>query len=115
MTGRQPDEKVERLLFVEENVIGAENKRQLAGFVLPVVNSAPFENFFNNAKTPILGRLQRLATLQGKVRRSNFIEVQRQEISEKMDRLAFNVAASAKLFEGLDARATTMWKRPPRC
>ena len=105
--GAPPDEKVERLLFVEENVIGAENKRLLAAFVLPVVNSAPFENFFNNAKTPILGRLQRLATLQGKVRRSNFIEVQRQEITEKMDRLAFNVAASAKLFEGLDARATS--------
>src|SRR3984957_4417322 len=33
--GAQPDEKVERLLFVEENVIGTENKRQLAGFVLP--------------------------------------------------------------------------------
>ncbi len=103
--GAQPDEKVERLLFVEENVIGAENKRLLAAFVLPVVNSAPFENFFNNAKTPILGRLQRLAALQGKVRRSNFIEVQRQEITDKIDRLAFNAAAAARLFEGLDARS----------
>jgi hypothetical protein len=103
--GAQPDEKVERLLFVEENVIGAENKRQLAGFVVPVVNSAPFENFFNNAKTPILARLQRLAFLQGKVRRSNFIEVQRQEIADKMDRLAFQAASSAKLFESLDARS----------
>jgi hypothetical protein len=115
--GVTPDEKVERLLFVEENVIGAENKRLLAAFVLPVVNSAPFENFFNNAKTPILGRLQRLVVLQGKVRRSNFIEVQRQEITDKIDRLAFNAAASAKLFEGLDARtpnhvekATTLLK-----
>jgi hypothetical protein len=104
--GVTPDEKVERLLFVEENVIGAENKRLLAAFVLPVVNSAPFENFFNNAKSPILGRLQRLVVLQGKVRRSNFIEVQRQEITDKIDRLAFNAAASAKLFEGLDARTT---------
>ena len=84
--GAPPDEKVERLLFVEENVIGAENKRQLAGFVMPVVNSAPFENFFSNPKTPILGRLQRLTFLQGKVRRSNFIEEQRQEIAAKMDR-----------------------------
>jgi hypothetical protein len=89
----------------------------LAAFVLPVVNSAPFENFFNNAKTPILCRLQRLVVLQGKVRRSNFIEVHRQEITDKMDRLAFNAAASAKLFEGLDARtpnhvekATTLLK-----
>ena len=105
--GAAPDEKVERLLFVEENVIGSENKRQLAGFVLPVVNSAPFENFFANAKAPILGRLQRLAFLQGKVRRSNFIEEQRQEIAAKMDKIALAAAANAKLFESIEGRATS--------
>jgi hypothetical protein len=103
--GAQPDEKVERLLFVEENVIGAENKRQLASFVLPVVNSAAFENFFNNAKSPIMGRLQRIAFLQNKVRRSNFIEEHRQEIAGKMDRIAFNAASAAKLFESIEARS----------
>ena len=104
--GVQPDEKVERLLFVEENVIGAENKRQLASFVLPVVNTASFENFFNNGKTPILGRLQRLAFLQTKVRRSNFIVENRQEIAARMDRIALNAANAAKLFEGVAARNT---------
>jgi hypothetical protein len=103
--GAPADEKVERLLFVEENVIGTENKRQLAGFVLPVVNSAPFENFFANAKTPVLGRLQRLAFLQNKVRRSNFVEEQRQEIAAKMDRLALNAANAAKLFESIEAKS----------
>jgi hypothetical protein len=104
--GAQPDEKVERLLFVEENVIGAENKRQLASFVLPVVNSAPFENFFNNAKSPIIGRLQRLAFLQNKVERSNFIEENRQEIAGKIDRIALNAANAAKLFESIEARSS---------
>ena len=58
-----------------------------------------------------------MAFLQGKVRRSNFIDVQRQEICDKMDRLAMQAATSAKLFEGLDARtpnhvekATTLLK-----
>jgi len=105
--GALPDEKVERLLFVEENVIGSENKRQLAGFILPVVNSAPFENFFANTKAPIVGRLQRLAFLQGKVRRSNFIEEQRQEIAAKMDRIALAAATSAKLFESIEGRANS--------
>ena len=103
--GAQPDEKIERLLFVEENVIGAENKRQLAGFVLPVVNSAPFENHFSNPKLPVMQRLQRLAFLQGKVRRSNFIEEQRLEISDKMDRIAVGAAGAAKLFESIEARS----------
>ena len=102
--GAPADEKAERLLFVEENVIGAENKRQLASFVLPVVNSAPFENFFTNPKTPIVSRLQRLAFLQTKVRRSNFIDEHRQEIAAKMDRIAVQAANAAKLFENIDGR-----------
>src|ERR1019366_7008747 len=53
-----PDEKIERLLFVEENIVGIENKRQLAGFITPVLNSAAFENFFQNPKMPVLQRLQ---------------------------------------------------------
>lgn len=104
LTDCAPDEKLERLLFVEENIIGVENKRQLAGFVLPVMSTAAFENFFQNPKTPVLQRLQRLAQLQNRVRRAAFVDVQRDEIAQKMDRLAWDVAARGKLFEGLDAK-----------
>ena len=41
-----PDEKLERLLFVEDNIIGAENKRRLAAFVVPIVAAASFESSF---------------------------------------------------------------------
>lgn len=99
-----PDEKMERLLFVEENIIGIENKRQLAGFVTPVLNSAAFENFFQNPKVPLLQRLQRLTQLQSRVRRASFVDAQRQEIADKMDRLACEMAARAKLFESLEAK-----------
>jgi hypothetical protein len=54
-----------------------------------------------------VGRLQRLYFLQGKVRRSNFIEEHRQEIAAKIDKIAFAAAANAKLFEGIEARATS--------
>jgi hypothetical protein len=99
-----PDEKIERLLFVEENIIGIENKRRLANFILPVMNSAAFENFFQNSKVPALSQLQRLAQLQGRVRRASFVDVQRDEIAQKLDRLAWDVAARNRLFEGLEAK-----------
>jgi hypothetical protein len=112
-----PDEKIERLLFVEENIIGIENKRQLASFILPVMNSAAFENFFHDPKVAVLQRLQRLAQLQARVRRASFVDVQQEEIAGRMDRLACDVAARAKLFENLAAknpnhvaRATTLLK-----
>jgi hypothetical protein len=99
------EEKIERILFVEENIIGAENKRQLCTFVTPVLNSAAFENYFQNPKLPLLQRLQRLAQLQARVRRSGFIDVQKDEIAAKMDALACSVEVRGKLFDSLEGRS----------
>ena len=99
-----PDEKIERILFVEDNIIGSENKRQLASYVMPVLNSATFENFFQNPKTPLLQRLQRLAQLQTRVRRSGFVDVTREEICHKMDVLAVAMEARGKLFDSIETR-----------
>jgi hypothetical protein len=101
------EEKIDRILFVEDNIIGAENKRQLSTYILPVLNSATFENHFQNPKTPLLQRLQRLAQLQARVRRSGFIEVTRDEITAKMDAIAVQMEARGKLFESIEARNTS--------
>src|SRR5207253_6417649 len=101
------DEKIERILFVEDNIIGAENKRQLSTYIMPILNSAAFENHFNNPKIPLLQRLQRLAQLQARVRRSGFIEVTRDEIAVKMDAMAVTMEARAKLLDSIEARPIT--------
>ena len=107
ITEAGPDEKIERLLFVEDNIIGAENKRQLSNYILPVLNSAAFENIFQNAKTPLVHRLQRLAQLQARVRRSGFIDVTREEIAARIDLMAVQMEARGKLLEGIQARSTS--------
>jgi len=101
-----PDEKIERILFVEDNIIGTENKRQLASYVTPVLNSATFESHFQNPKVPLVQRLQRLAQLQVRVRRSGFIDVTREEVAHRMDALAIKMEARGKLFESIEARTT---------
>ena len=101
-----PDEKVERILFVEDNIIGAENKRQLSSYVMPILTSAAFDNFFQSPKVPLLQRLQRLAQLQLRVRRSGFIDVTRDEICARMDGLAVQVEARGRLFDSIEARNT---------
>ena len=100
------EEKVERIMFVEDNIIDTENKRQLSTYIMPVLNSAAFENHFQNPKLPLVQRLQRLAQLQARVRRSGFIEVTRQEIAVKMAALAVHMEARGKLFESIEARST---------
>jgi hypothetical protein len=102
-----PDEKIDRLLFVEDNIIGAENKRQLSAYVMPILNSAAFESCLQNPKLPLLQRLQRLAQLQARVRRSGFIEVTRDEIAHRMDVLAVQMEARGKLFDSIEARTAS--------
>jgi hypothetical protein len=98
------DAKIERLLLVEENIIGAENKRQLASFILPIITSPSFEQQFLFTKTPILARLQKLAELQARVRRSGFQELQRNEICDVLDKAATEAESRAKFLEGIESR-----------
>jgi hypothetical protein len=112
-----PEEKLASLLFVEENIIGAENKRRLAEFIQPTITAPSFEAHFQNPKTPALARLQALAGLQLRVLRSGLQEDQRAEIADLLDRLASDVESRNKLFESVLAntpgaveRATTLLK-----
>ncbi len=111
LDGAAPDEKFERLMFVEENVIGVENKRALAAFVLPVLGSAAFDSHFNNPKTPLLARLQKLTQLQTRVSRSGFVDVSKADICDKLDALACQVEARGKLFESLEGRSQSPVER----
>jgi hypothetical protein len=98
------EEKIERILFVEDNIIGAENKRQLATYILPILTSAAFETYFQNPKTPLLSRLQRLAQIQQRMRRSGFIDVTREAIAARMDQLATAMEARGRLFDSIAGR-----------
>lgn len=102
-----PDEKLERILFVEDNIIGAENKRQLSGYIPAVLNAPSFDTLFLNPKTALVSRLQRLAQLQTRMRRSGFIDITRDEVCAKLDTLAVQVEARGRLFESIAARATS--------
>jgi hypothetical protein len=106
LDGATPDEKVERMLFVEDNIIGAKNKRTLAVLIMPLIASAPFDTYFQDTKLSPVKRLQKLASLQGRIRRCGFIDVTRAEMAEKLDRLAVAVEARAKLLDSIKARPT---------
>jgi hypothetical protein len=101
----QPDAKIERLLLIEENIIGIENKRQLSAFFAPIITSSAFEAQFLFAKTPVLARLQRLTELQTRARRSGFADLQKQEICDALDKIASEAEGRAKLIEGVEAKA----------
>lgn len=98
------DDKLERLLLIEENIIGAENKRQLGAFLPPLIGSSAFEAHFLFAKTPLLPRLQRLAELQARLLRSGFQENQRQEIADSLDKIASEAESRGRLLDSIEAK-----------
>ena len=102
-----PDVKLERILFVEENVIGNDNKRRLAAFVTPIVTSAQFEEYFQSNKLPLVQRLQQLEALRLRIGRSGFQENQRIEIADTIDRVAAAVETRNHLFDSIDKRAVS--------
>jgi hypothetical protein len=110
LEGAAPDEKFERMLFVEDNIIGAKNKRTLSVFITPLLTGA-FDAHFHNPKIPLVQRLQKLANMQARVNRSGFIDVTKAQMSEKLDALAVAVEAKGRLFESIQARPTNHVER----
>jgi hypothetical protein len=108
---KEADEKIDKLLAVEENIIGAENKRQLVTFLMPILQSNAFEQQFLAAKTPPLHRMQRLAELQTRVQRSGFQDKEKHEIADLLDKVASEIEARSRVLEAIDRRATNSVER----
>ncbi len=109
-SARTLDEKLERLLVAEENIVGAENKRTLSNFVMPIITANNFEDQLG-AGAPVPQRLRRLAELQDRVLRSGFQDVQKNQIAVALDTVAIRIEARAKFLASIEARMTNPIER----
>ena len=96
-----PDDRLERLFIVEENIVGTSNKKQLAFILQQTLASPAFTEHFVNSTAPVITRLRRLSDLQARARRSNFRDETREEIADCLDRVAAEVEARGKVFKSL--------------
>lgn len=101
-----PDEKLERILQIEENIVGAENKRKLAAFALPIVTSVAFEDHFSSSKTPALARLRRLGELHARIRRASFQEAEKQDLLARLDKIACELETRARILAAIEERGS---------
>jgi hypothetical protein len=102
-SSKSSDEKLERLLVVEENIVGAENKRTLSTFMMPIITSNNFEDQLA-AGAPVPQRLRRLAELQERVLRSGFQDVQKNQIAMALDAVAQRIETRAKFLASIEVR-----------
>jgi hypothetical protein len=100
---KSSDEKLEQLLVVEENIVGAENKRTLSTFMVPIITSNNFEDQLC-AGAPTPQRLRRVAELQERVLRSGFQDVQKNQIAVALDAAAQRIEARTKFLSSIETR-----------
>jgi len=96
-----PDDKVERLLHIEDHIIGADNKKQLGLVLRQILCSVDFADYFVANSMPVMARLHRLADLQARMRRSGFRDDMREEFVDCLDRVASEVEQRGKVLKSL--------------
>ena len=84
----QPSERVLRLLALEENIVGAENKRRIWDNIKPILASAAFETTLGDGAASPFARLARAAELQTRIAKSGLPETARAEGTTLIDALA---------------------------
>ncbi|MGA7712148.1 MAG: hypothetical protein WCA81_09615 [Rhizomicrobium sp.] len=103
VAGMTPDEKLECLLTIGENIKGAANKRALAPFALAFLRTPNLEENFAKG-TPGILRIKCAADLQKRVLCAGFPDAQRDKTSEILDDFADRIEAKGNFFAGLEAR-----------
>ncbi|MBI1238254.1 MAG: hypothetical protein GC199_02815 [Alphaproteobacteria bacterium] len=96
---REPLARLERMLQLEENVIGGENKRRLVSYLLPALTAHQTESFVLSAPVDPLEKMKRLVALQRRVMRSSLQELEKRQVSEAVDALALKLEAKARVIE----------------
>ncbi len=103
-----PEEQLERLFQIEDNIVGDQNKTKLAAYIRARLGGPQAESHFvRNAGQP-LERLSRLAALQKRALKGTFPEDAKAELAASFDAMGMKILDETKIFSRL---ANT--SRPP--
>ena len=107
---RTPDDKLDRLLALEKDIEGTANKRALAQIAIAVLNGRDPDAEFA-AGMPGVQRLRRATELQGRVRRSDFRDADREKMAGLLDAIAVRIESEGRYIAGLATRLPVSCER----
>ena len=110
-----PAEQLDRLLSMEDNIVGEANKTKLAGYVRSRLKAQPTERWFVSGPGKPMERLGRLSALQARAMKGGYAAADKAEMAHDFDALGLAVLDETKIFDrvaksdrpGLD-RATAL-------
>ncbi len=99
---KTPADRLSALLDLEPFVLGADNKRMLANYMLPQL-TGPDEAFWLKDEGSPARAMKRLADFQRRVLASTLTRFTRDQLAERFDALCVALIEKAKIFEKLRA------------
>ena len=86
-----PEAQLHKLFDIEENIVGAENRRMLANQLIALLSMQKTENYFSRLPDPPIARLQKLAYVQRRAFKSHFAETDKIAMAKAVDDIALRV------------------------
>ncbi len=107
-TCKDPHEQLQRLVALEDNIVGDHNKRKLASYVRGQLGTHVVERHYCSGDAPPLTRIAAVAEIAQGVAKAGFDAADKLEIAGKLDTLTLEIDQRGNVLEGL-------WRRkgPP--
>jgi hypothetical protein len=100
-TCSEADEEIESLLALEENIVGSQNKRKLAGYIRATLGNHKTEGWFVSGEGRPIDRLHRLTRLQGRALKGNYPEEEKASLSATFDALGMKIIERTGLLDAI--------------
>jgi hypothetical protein len=102
---RDPGEELDRLIKLEENLVGEENKKKLAGFVRGQMGSHDCQSHYLQGGGQPLERLAALTALQANVIKGGYPKKEKAELAAAFDSLGMKIIDESKILNAVEAGA----------
>ncbi|WP_421789804.1 hypothetical protein [Hyphobacterium sp.] len=102
-TCSDPDQEIDQLLALEENIVGAQNKRKLAGYIRAALGAHKAESWFVTGEGRPIDRLHRLTALQSKALKGSYPGDDRQSLSSAFDQIGQKLLERSRILDSIAA------------
>ncbi|WP_420434795.1 hypothetical protein [Hyphobacterium sp.] len=96
-----PDAEIDNLLALEENIVGSQNKRKLAGYIRASLGAHKTESWFVSGEGRPIDRLHRLTRFQTRAMKSNYPEDEKAGLLETFDALGMKIIERTGVLDAL--------------
>jgi hypothetical protein len=100
---RDPDEELERLLALEENIVGEANKQKLAGYAHGMLGSQNVLSWYMRGPNKPLERLASLTAHQRRVLKGHYPSREKAELANAIDSLGMKIIDESKILNAVEA------------